>query len=177
MIAKYNSQYFCCDLTVAPVNIWRYDCVEGFDKKTTRRGTIYYEKFVDISELDEIFDVGFSVKWNEHWCGANPSRDGYTVSLLLGWNDGSFARGHNFSELEYDRGMVVAWGLNVNIDECEECRITIEYEYPIKEVHQNIVPKEEWLDMYQKTVRELIPQNLIKVDYEQSNFKNQFLSE
>ena len=69
MIAKYRGQFFNISLVEQPTRIWRYDYVEGFQKEETRRGLLVYEKIIDIDEVDEIFEPGFSVKWHGQWCG------------------------------------------------------------------------------------------------------------
>ena len=98
MIAKYMNNYFCIDTTVAPIQIWSYSPVEGFEKKSTRRGTVYYEKFVDLSEIDEVFDVGFSALWNGNWCGVHYSAKTDEVGLYS--NNPSFAKEFGMREIE-----------------------------------------------------------------------------
>lgn len=74
MIAKYKDQYFCVDLTSSPKELWRYDYVQNFQKCIDGK-LVYYSKFVDITEIDEIFDVGFSALWNGEWCGFEYSEE------------------------------------------------------------------------------------------------------
>lgn len=98
MIAKYNHNYFCIDTSVKPIEIWRYEQIEGFERKVTRRGTIYYSKFLDISEIEEIFNVGFSALWNGEWCGFDISFDTNEIEVYS--NNPSFAQENGMKEVE-----------------------------------------------------------------------------
>ena len=157
MIAKYHNAYFKVCVENNHARIWCFSPFEDFSMRITRGGNHLYEKNIDISETDEIFDVGFSALWNGKWCGANPSRDGQIASLILGWSGGNFAKENGFYEIERDKGMVVAWGLDVSIDDCEQFRVVIEREYPVKEEKTEILSKEHWLNLYLKINRELSP--------------------
>lgn len=120
MIGKYNKMYFCIDVSETPYNIWRYDFVEGFDKGVTKRGTVYYEKFVLPEELEEIIDVDFSIKWNDKWCGASYSSKKNIVGITSG--DKKFAEKHNFTTVE--RGVYAS---AIPIEECQAFRMYIRH--------------------------------------------------
>lgn len=97
MIAEYKGQYFCVDLSVNPIELWRYDAVSDFNK-CIDDGLVYYSKFVDISAVDQIFCVGFSVNWDGDWCGVSYSAE---KNLLgVGTNDRDFAMAHGMEEFE-----------------------------------------------------------------------------
>ncbi len=168
MIGLYNGRVFCVDMTAQPIDIWRYDYVDGFKKATTRKGTTYYEKSVDITELDEIFDVGFSVKWHGEWIFGQPKSNNSEIYSVVGSDLREFAQNNGFSEGDRDRGSVVTWWKTFPIDECEEFRTSkttylseffTAKDHTKKETVTFICTKEEWLDIYQKTQYELSPWN------------------
>ena len=70
----------------------------GFSMRITRGGNHLYEKFVDISEIDEIFDVGFSALWNDEWCGFDVSFETNEIEIYS--NKPSFAEEHNMEVIE-----------------------------------------------------------------------------
>ena len=98
MIAKYRGGYYCVDLSSSPLQIWSYTSRDGFERKATRRGTIYYEKWVPLPELDEVFDVGFSALWNGAWCGVHYSAKTDEVGLYS--NNPGFAKEFGMREIE-----------------------------------------------------------------------------
>lgn len=98
MIAKYNNQCFCVDISTSPAQIWSYAPIERFAQKITRRGTVFYEKFVELSELDEVFDVGFSAFWNGQWCGVHYSAKTDEVGLYS--NNPDFAKEYGMRTIE-----------------------------------------------------------------------------
>lgn len=98
MIARYKEQYFCVDTSVTPVQIWAYVPVVGFIKRETRKGTVYYEKFVDITEIDEIFDVGFSALWNGEWCGFEYSEELNKIEVYS--NNPDLAKEYNMETVD-----------------------------------------------------------------------------
>lgn len=97
MIAKYNGKYFCVDFSVRPIELWKYEKVEGFEK-CIDDGLVYYRKFVNFDEIDEIFEVGFSVCWDGQWCGIDYSPTKEILTLIT--NNGSFGLSHNMYEFE-----------------------------------------------------------------------------
>ena len=98
MIAKYNNQYFKISFVREPLRIWRYDYVKSFRLKAKNDGLKVYEKFVTLAELDEIFDVGFSVNWDGEWCGVFYSENVDVVTLHT--NNRAFAEAHDMEEFE-----------------------------------------------------------------------------
>ena len=147
MIAKYNKQYFCVDLSVKPVEIWKYDEVKGFEK-CIDDGLVYYRKFVNLEEIDEIFDVGFSAKWDNKWCGASPLSNG-KVQLICGNRD--FALEHEMEEFE--RG--VFW-CSADISECTEFRMTKE-RFLTNETKALFLTKEDFIRWYKLLREDLLP--------------------
>lgn len=99
MIAKYKNNYCEIDLSVTPVNIWTYHPIDGFEKGITPQGIVYYEKFVELDEIEEVFDVGFSVCWDGEWCGIFYSAPEELLSLVT--DDQDFAIAHGMYEFEY----------------------------------------------------------------------------
>ncbi len=149
MIAKYNDIYCNVDLSKSPINIWIYQSVNGFSEGITRRGTKYYEKFVELDELDEVFDVGFSAKWNGKWCGVSPLNNN-KVQLICGNRD--FAIEHEMEEFE--RG--VFW-CSADIGECTEFRMMKE-NFLTKEKETIFLTKDEFARWYQLLRKDLTPQ-------------------
>ena len=115
MIAKYKNRYFCVDLTIKPVEIWRYDAVEGFEI-CIDDDLVYYSKFLDINEIDEIFDVGFSALWNGEWCGFDISFDTNRIEIYS--NSPTFAEKYKMEEIER-----CAYKLIVSIDDITEFKV------------------------------------------------------
>lgn len=98
MIAKYKGHYCNVDVLKKPIEIWVYQPIEGFVKGVTKRGTVYYEKTVSLKELDDVFEVGFSVCWDGQWCGIYYNADKELLSLHT--SDRKFADNHGMTELE-----------------------------------------------------------------------------
>ena len=98
MIAKYNDNYFNISLVRKPTRIWKYDYIEGFNKKIKKDGLIVYEKYIELNEIDEIFEIGFSVCWDGQWCGIFYSASKELLSMHT--NDRKFAENHGMTELE-----------------------------------------------------------------------------
>lgn len=59
---------------------------------------VYYRKFVEQNEIEEIFEVGFSVCWDGQWCGVNYSPSKNILTLFS--NDRKFALEHDMYEFE-----------------------------------------------------------------------------
>lgn len=168
MIAKYKNKLFCADMDATPINIWRYDYVENFDCCVDDNLT-YYEKFLNFSEIEEIFDVGFSAKWNNIYFGGWPNLEKNTMYLRT--TDTEIAEKYDFTEEEHDRGQVILWYKIVPLAECEEFKFhkTIYHEKyftddDMSDFSDNvtILPLDEWLYMYKKTEEELSPWNYKK---------------
>ena len=149
MIAKYIGKYFCVDTTITPVQIWAYVPVEGFTRKSTRRGTVYYEKYVDISEIDKIFDVGFSVCWDGEWCGVFYSAEKNLLSV--GTNNRDFAVAHDMEEFE--RG---TFGCAVSASKFNEYRMYTQ-DFGAKEKTYTMVSYQEFKALWKQMIAELIP--------------------
>ena len=149
MIAQYQNRYFCVDTNVTPIHIWAYIPVDGFEKKTTRRGTVYYESFIDVNEIDKIFEVAFAVEWNEHWFGADYLSTSESVRLFS--SDADIIEKFNMNEFE--RG---AWDLYADLDTCSGFKVT--YKDCRTGVYSSqIVSKEEWTNLWNKLIVELLP--------------------
>lgn len=148
MIAKYGEQFFNISLIRKPIRIWKYDFVEGFDKKVKSEGLVVYEKFLDLSEIQKVFEVGFSACWHGKQCGAVPLGKN-EVQLIT--NDRQFARQYGMEEFERE----VFWN-SVCIDECSEFKMETE-DVLTGKTEVTIISKEEFIDFYQKFVGDLIP--------------------
>lgn len=148
MIAKYKEQYFCVDLTAKPVEIWRYDVVDGFEKYKDD-DLIYYSKFVDITDIDEIFDVAFAVEWSGYWFGADYLSASQRARLFS--SDANVIEKFNMNKFE--RG---AWDLYVDIDSCSRFKVTYE-DNRTGEYTSKVVSKEEWINLWNKLIVELLP--------------------
>lgn len=98
MIAKYNGKCFNISLIKKPTRIWRYDAVDEFQKKVNPDGLVVYEKYLELHEIDQIFDVGFSVCWDGKWCGVFYSEENDLISLKT--DDPDFAITHGMTLLE-----------------------------------------------------------------------------
>ena len=148
MIAKYKEQYFCVDLTAKPVEIWRYDIVDGF-KKCKDDDLIYYNKFVDITDIDEIFAVAFAVEWSGYWFGADYLSASQRARLFS--SDANVIEKFNMNKFE--RG---AWDLYVDIDSCSGFKVTYE-DNRTGEYTSKVASKEEWINLWNKLIVELLP--------------------
>lgn len=98
MIAEYAGNYFKISLVRKPTRIWRYNYTEGFQKKTKGDGLVVYEKYIDLDEADQIFDVGFSVNWDGEWCGVYYCAENDLLSIYS--NNRDFATAHYMEEFE-----------------------------------------------------------------------------
>lgn len=150
MIARYKN-YFCnIDMSQTPINIWAYRPLNGFEKGITRKGNVYYEKNVDISEVDEIFEPGFSVKWHGQWCGiASYSIENDIVAIMSG--DKEFANNYGMKQLE--RGVYTK---GISITECCEIRFR-KLDYFTHEKVFRIISEDELKTLWTKMIAELIP--------------------
>ena len=148
MIAKYQNNYFKISMRDGIADLWCYLPVDGFDVVVESDGFTYYEKFVPLAEIDEIFDVGFSAKWHGKWCGSSPLENN-EVQLIT--NDRQFARKYDMEEFEHE----VFWR-SASMDECTEFKMEIED--VVKETSQiKTITRTEFIDSYQRYVRDLIP--------------------
>lgn len=169
MIATFMGQFFNISLVRKPCRIWRYDFVEGF-KFHLHNGTLpVYENFLDISDVGEIFDVGFTVKWDGVYFDCLPNIEKGTAYLRS--SDKDEAENHGFLEEIRDRGMVILWYKVVCLDECEEFRFHKTVYAPEYFTENKInaktdsyvsLSREEWADIHRKTVYELSPWNYRK---------------
>lgn len=169
MLARLNNIFLNVSLVKKPTRVWRYDFVEGFNKKVKDSGLTVFEKFINLSEIDEIFDVGFSVKYHGEYFGCLVNEKENT--LVLRTSNQKQAKKHGFLASEYDHGVVVLWTLKIDIDACEEFRfykITYLPDYFVARDQSKTVPllttlsKEEWLKTHHKLVFELSPWNYRK---------------
>lgn len=149
MVAKYRENYFCIDLSCNPVQIWSYTPVSGFEEKKTRRGTIYYEKSIGLSELDEVFDVGFSAFWNGAWCGVHYSAKTDEVGLYS--NDLNFAQKYGMRELER-----FAYEIVVPASSVEQYRFTRTDAFT-KTKHEEIITAEQLRILWKQFYTDLMP--------------------
>lgn len=150
MIAKYKDKYFNISLAKKPTRIWRYDFIEGFQKKVKDDGLVVYEKFVDIDDINCIIDVGFSANWHGKLCGAVPLVNN-EIQLIT--NDRQFAQQYGMEEFERE----VFW-CSVGIDECEE--FSMEIEDILKETSEvQKITSTELICFYQRFVLDLLPPN------------------
>lgn len=148
MIAKYRGQFFNISLVKQPTRIWRYDYIEGFQKKEKPDGLLVYEKIIDITEVDEIFEVGFSVKWHGEQLGASLLSNN-RVQLVT--NNRSFA--NQFIMEEFERG--VFW-TSVKIEECTDFRMKKDY-YLSKSFETIQITADEFKSLYVELRQNLIP--------------------
>lgn len=150
MIARYNDIYCCVDASITPMEIWVYHPIDGFNRNTTNRGTIFYNKFVYKSEIDELFDVGFSAQWNGEWCGASYMPKTGRIRLIT--NNYGFAQKNNMEEL--DRGV---WETYVNVQECQQYRMTVWTYGENKTENTTILTLAEWEKNWHTFKTELNP--------------------
>lgn len=149
MISKYAGQYFNISLVKLPTRIWRYDFVAGFSKKVKDDGLVVYEKFVEISDCEKVFEVGFSVNWDGQWCGSSYSPSKNILGLYS--NDRDFAIAHNMEEIE--RG---TYGCSVPFDTFSEFRVW-ERDYITKEESYRMVSPDEFKRLWKLLRTDLIP--------------------
>lgn len=165
MIASYQGKYFRVPRITKTVKIWRYDFVEGFLFQPND-GLPVYKKMVDITELDQLFDVSFSVKWNGIQFGCLPDVRKQTAYLRT--SDKEVAEKYNFQAEEEDRGQVILWYRVVDLGECTEFffhktvydpAYFLEHNNDAKTATVTAMSKEAWLEIHGKTVDELSPWN------------------
>ena len=149
MIANYKGTYCKIDLNKIPIEIWTYHPIEGFERGITKKGTVYYEKFVKLEELDEVFEVGFSVCWDGQWCGIFYSAAKELLSIHT--NDREFAENHGMTELE--RGVYSC---------AKPASCFTEYRMWTKDLHTKkdtytIVNYEEFKVLWKQMISDLIP--------------------
>ena len=107
-----------------------------------------YEKIIDITEVDEIFEVGFSVKWHGEQLGASLLSNN-RVQLVT--NNRSFA--NQFIMEEFERG--VFW-TSVKIEECTDFRMKKDY-YLSKSFETIQITADEFKSLYVELRQNLIP--------------------
>lgn len=109
-----------------------------------------YEKIIDIAEVDEIFEPGFSVKWHGQWCGiASYSIENDIVAIMSG--DKEFANNYGMEQLE--RGVYTK---GISITECCEIRFR-RLDYFTHEKVFRIISEDELKTLWTKMIAELIP--------------------
>ncbi len=150
MIAKYNDIYCCVDASINPMEIWVYYPVEGFCRNTTTKGTVFYNKFVYKTEIDELFDAGFSAQWNGEWCGASYMPETRRARLIT--NNYEFARQNNMEEI--DSGV---WEIYVDIQECQQYRMTVWTYGENKSENTTILSLADWEKNWHAFKSTLIP--------------------
>ena len=97
MLTEYQGQVFNVRKTGEDVYLWKYSYTAGFDEKQTRRGTRYYEKKLNISEISSMFSVNFF--------GMIANRK-YTVNRFennladIICDDAEYAKEQNYYEIE-----------------------------------------------------------------------------
>ena len=161
MIAKYHESFFIYEINEikdGQVRIWRFEPFEDFSMRITRKGNHIYEKFIDITEIEDIFDVAFAVEWSGHWFGAEYWPVSQTVRLFS--TDTNVIEKFNMSpnstasyHYPFDKGV---WDLYVDIDSCNGFKVTYE-DYRTGEYTSQTVSKEEWIDLWNKFIVELLP--------------------
>lgn len=149
MIAKYHESFFKYEIKDGQVRIWRFEPFEDFSMRITRGGNHIYEKFIDITEIEDIFDVAFAVEWSGYWFGAEYLSDSQRARLFA--SDANVIEKFNMNEFE--RG---AWDLYVDIDSCSGFKVTYK-DNRTGECTSKVVSKEEWINLWNKLIVELIP--------------------
>ncbi len=97
MLAEYEGKVFKAEIKDNQVRLWKYVCVEGFEKKQTGRGHVYYEKILPIAEIAELFFVKFIAFIGNRQFLVDSI---YADKLYVICDDTEYAESHGFSELE-----------------------------------------------------------------------------
>ena len=150
MIAQYNGIYCCIDITSKPLQIWTYIPVNGFRRNVTPRGTVYYDQYVGVGDLERVFDVAFAVKYNGEWFGCDYSPK--TQTVILSASDIDIINKYKFHQIE--RGV---YELVVDVSMCQEFKVTYR-DFHTKKYESQIVSFSEWQTLWDKLVFELLPQ-------------------
>lgn len=150
MIAKYKGQYFnISPVYKKPIKIWRYDFVEGFEAHHHEDGFMVYKKFVDIAEIDEIFDVGFSALWNGKWCGFDISFETNRIEVYS--NNPDFAKKYNMETIEH-----FAYKLIVPLSSISEFKVVYK-DSKGKPTREEIVSLDELKVLWKQFYTDLLP--------------------
>ena len=153
MIAEYKNAFFNIREENNRLRIWCFNPIAGFSSRISRGGNCLYEKFVDKSEIDRVFDVGFATKWNGLPFWGWPT---INHSVYLRTENEKEAQEFGFDADIEDRGEVILWYKIVDIDSCEEFKVIFTDCFS-KEKEERLVSKTEWQELHHKLVDELMP--------------------
>ena len=103
MLTKYKDSVFNAQVIDDTVRIWKYVPIDGFTEVKTRRGT-FYEKIVNIDEIESFFTVIFYVYNNEKRFIVKAVRDECltaSANIEIICEDEVDAKIHGFYEMEH----------------------------------------------------------------------------
>lgn len=98
MLAEYRGNVFNAGRKGDVVIIWRYVLTEGFERHTTRRGTVYYERTITAEEAGELFDVTFMALMSGRKFVVR-SVHGGTIDIIC--DDCRYAEENGFAETDH----------------------------------------------------------------------------
>lgn len=97
MLAEFRNMVFNCEIKGESACLWKYVPVEGFDRKFTRRGVVYYEKTVNLKDMSVPFFIEFFVLRDGLTFSITDFRDGQAKCIC---GNSVYAENHGFTEME-----------------------------------------------------------------------------
>ena len=98
MLAVYKNQVFNAEnIGGNKLNIWKYVAVEGFERKVTNSGQVYYESIIERSAVESCFSVKFLAEMDKRIFGISDiNKD--LIDIIC--DDYEYAMENGFVELE-----------------------------------------------------------------------------
>lgn len=98
MLTEYKGSIFNAEIIENTVRLWKYIPVNGFSEVKTKRGITFYEKTIDINEVDSFFSVIFYA-YNCDKRSVVKSVMDEKIEVMC--DDSEYAESHGFSETEH----------------------------------------------------------------------------
>lgn len=147
MLVRYKNDIFdAYNMTKENITIRKYIEVEGFERVDAGRGIKFYEKIINVSEIEELFSVTFITRMEGREFSVHSFENGY-VSVIS--DSESYAEKSGFRMIE--RG---AW-IGALPFEAFDTFIMIKYNINTKERKFIELPKEEFIKYWKIYVEDI----------------------
>lgn len=146
MLTEYNGKVFNAEINGNKISIWKYIPVEGFNKVTTRRGITYYEKVVDVNDVNSFFSVSFIAVKNNMQFTVKSFVNG-KIEVIC--DDCEYAKTHNFTEIEHG-----VWCSRNTVDDYEKFQLIKSIQNSNERVVKDISQK-DFSEAWKKYVKEV----------------------
>lgn len=99
MLAEYMGGVFNAEIKGDKVNLWKYTPVNGFKMAITSRGVAYYEKTVDLENIECFFSVRFIAVQYDHREFIIKNYIDNSIDVIC--DDAEYAVKNNFVEVDH----------------------------------------------------------------------------